>query len=171
MAAVKIKRSITLSIDVRLIVCRKHNSLGVSMKTETQQTNTSMLGCFACLTANTPYCQQKCIVSPLFFVLSPSSVQLSRGFVSYFTNHKRKTQRRTKWVRNVSSCPFQNTGEVSQKQGRGKKVANLCDKRDNNFHLSLTKNRLYLHHVCHKEAFCRPLLSAVVFSSLCRNMS
>ena len=125
MAAVKIKRSITLSIDARLIVCRKHNSLGVSMKTETQQINTSMLGCFACLTAHTPYCQQKCIVSPLFFVLSPSSVQLSRGFVSYFTNHKRKTQRRAKWVRNVSSCPFQNTGEVSQKQGRGKKVANL----------------------------------------------
>ena len=36
-----------------LIVCRKHNSLGVSIETVTQQANTSMLGCFACLTVHT----------------------------------------------------------------------------------------------------------------------
>ena len=156
---------------MRLIVCRKHNSLGVSMKTETQQTNTSMLGCFACLTANTPYCQQKCIVSPSFSFYLPAlfSFRAALSPTLLTTNERHRGVRSGLGM--FLPVPFKTLVRFRKSRAEERRWQILCDKRDNNFHLSLTKNRLYLHHVCHKEAFCRPLLSAVVFSSLCRNMS
>lgn len=43
----------TANMWYNCFVCKKHNSLGVSIKTVTLQANTSLLGCFACLNAYT----------------------------------------------------------------------------------------------------------------------
>ena len=157
----------TANMWYNCFVCKKHNFLGVIIKTVTLQVNISLLGCFACLTAYTvsesqlvPDYSPPPRTIPLapslivFFVWSSSSVQLSLGFFSSFKNHKRK-------IRIFLLVFFKTLVNLRKSTAEERRRQTLCDKRDNNFHLPLTTNSLYACHVCHKEAFCRPLLSIV----------
>ena len=145
----------TANMWYNCFVCKKHNSLGVSIKTVTLQANTSLLGCFACLNAYTVSESQHVpdySPPPGLFPSPPPSSSISFdlpalfSFRSAFSLTLRTTNERYEGVRSGAGIFllvfFKTLVDLGKSTAEERRRQTLCDKRGNNFHLPLTTNSL-----------------------------